>query len=310
MVSGLLGGMGGCAMIGQSMINVKSGGVTRISSVSASLFLLIVIMVGYPIINAIPVAGLVGVMFMVVIHTFEWFSLKLIATSLLPKKARDSLSLKAIKVRRTDCVVIVLVTVVTIFTDLAMAVLSGVVVSALVFAWDKGSDVHLKTFASENGKLLADHMDIIDPESGVILRRLYHIEGSLFFASTQRFIQLFDPKRDPEHVELHFQNSEICDFSGIEALNALAEKYHEMGKKLHLKNVVCPSTLRQVSKAQSLLHDEMTFNLEEGTVEEVNLLNPKLRMLGVGHSMNVQNPDSLLSSSLTPPAAIAPSEES
>ncbi len=310
-VSGILGGMGGCAMIGQSMINVKSGGVTRISSISAALFLLVVIMFAYPIINLIPIAGLVGVMFMVVIHTFEWFSLKLIFTSLLPKTARDSLSLKAIKVRRVDCVVIILVTVVTVFTDLAMAVLVGVIVSALSFAWEKGSSVSLKTFVSPDGKLLADHLDVTDPESGVVLRRVYHIEGSLFFASTQRFLNLFDPALDPEHVELHFHNSEICDFSGIEALNSLAEKYYEQGKRLHLKNIVCPNTLRVMGKAQGLLSEELRYNLEEGVAEDVDLLNPKptLRVLGVGHHLNVTEPETLMGLNAIPSAAIAPLDE-
>ena len=145
------------------------------------------------------------------------------------------------------------------------------VVSALVFAWDKGSDVRLKTFASvdvEGGAVVEDHVDVKDPKTGTTLRRVYHIEGPLFFASCQAFVGLFDPDHDPEHVELHFRDSEICDFSGIEALNALAEKYHSRGKKLHLKNVVCPATLRQVKKAEGLFSQELTFNFEEGASED------------------------------------------
>ncbi|UWQ21380.1 SulP family inorganic anion transporter [Jannaschia sp. W003] len=200
-VTGFFGGMGGCAMIGQSMINVKSGGRTRISGVSAALFLLLFIVAASPLIERIPLAALVGVMFMVVIGTFAWNSLKILA-----------------RVPRTDAVVIVLVTVVTVATDLAIAVIVGVIVSALAYAWQNATRISATT--SDAG--------------GV---RTYRVRGPLFFGSAAGFAEMFDPDADPDTVVVDFAESRVADQSALQAIEAVAAKYEERGKELQLRHL-------------------------------------------------------------------------
>nr|WP_211098028.1 SulP family inorganic anion transporter [Ahrensia sp. R2A130] len=201
-VTGFFGGMGGCAMIGQSMINVKSGGRTRLSGISASLFLLAFILVASPLIEQIPLAALVGVMFMVVIGTFAWNSLKLFG-----------------KIPLTDGLVIILVTVVTVLTDLAIAVVVGVIVSALAYAWNNATRIHAKTD--------------ITPEGA----KVYAIDGPLFFGSTEGFAELFSPKDDPSLVIVDFLDSRVVDQSALQAIEALATKYEAQGKTLQLRHL-------------------------------------------------------------------------
>ena len=164
-VTGFFGGMGGCAMIGQSMINVKSGGRTRVSGVSAALFLLAFILVAAPLIEQIPLAALVGVMFMVVIGTFAWNSIKILRV-----------------VPRIDAVVIVLVTIVTVATDLAIAVIVGVIVSALAYAWQNATRIRATTYETPEGA------------------RVYRVTGPLFFGSAAGFAEMFDPAADPSRA--------------------------------------------------------------------------------------------------------------
>lgn len=201
-VTGFFGGMGGCAMIGQSMINVNSGGHQRLSGISAALFLLMFIMLASDLIEIIPMAALVGVMFMVVFGTFEWSSLRIMG-----------------KIPKTDAFVLVLVSGVTVFTDLAFAVIVGVIVSALFFAWEHASHIHVKQYDDENGS------------------RIYELNGPLFFGSVKNFLDLFDPENDPDDVIIEFQNSRVADHSAIEAIDNLAEKYIRAGKKLHLRHL-------------------------------------------------------------------------
>ncbi len=203
-VTGFFGGMGGCAMIGQSMINVNSGGRTRLSGIAAALFLLAFILVGSSIIELIPLAALVGVMFMVVIGTFAWQSFKILRI-----------------VPRADSFVILLVTVVTVLEDLAIAVVVGVIVSALVYAWNAASRIHAKARPSVT-------------EAGA---RVYEIEGPLFFGSATGFTELFDPAKDPDHVILDFANSRVVDQSALQAIEAVAEKYTAAGKRLQLRHL-------------------------------------------------------------------------
>ncbi|MDE4190710.1 SulP family inorganic anion transporter [Phaeobacter gallaeciensis] len=203
-VTGFFGGMGGCAMIGQSMINVKSGGRTRIAGIAAALFLLTFIVVASPLIEQIPLAALVGVMFMVVIGTFAWNSLKIMT-----------------KVPLMDAFVIVLVTVVTVMTDLAIAVVVGVIVSALAYAWNNARRIHARTRESASDK-------------GA---KVYEIEGPLFFGSTDGFIELFDVAGDPERVIVDFANSRVVDQSALQAIEALAGKYEEEGKTIVLRHL-------------------------------------------------------------------------
>jgi sulfate permease, SulP family len=201
-INGLFGGMGGCAMIGQSMININSGGRGRLSGISAALFLLMFILVGSSFIEIIPVAALVGVMFIVVLGTFEWASFRLLG-----------------RIPLADTFVGILVAVVTVLTDLAIAVIVGVIVSALVFAWE-----HAKHMAAETQ---------ID-EYGI---KYYNLRGPLFFGSIQTFADLFDPKNDPQEIIVDFAQTRVYDHSGLEAIDALAERYMRAQKTLHIRHL-------------------------------------------------------------------------
>ncbi|MGZ9812308.1 SulP family inorganic anion transporter [Pseudoroseicyclus sp. H15] len=215
-VTGFFGGMGGCAMIGQSMINVNSGGRTRISGVFAAVCLLLFILFAAPLIELIPLAALVGVMFMVVIGTFAWRSFRILG-----------------KVPRTDAAVIVLVTVVTVFTDLATAVIVGVIVSALAYAWENAV------------RIRAEKVDY----EGV---RVYRIQGPLFFGSAQGFAELFTPETDPELVVVDFAGSRVADHSALEAIDSMAHRYEALGKKLELKHL-SPDCRRLLDRADQLM---------------------------------------------------------
>lgn len=201
-VNGLFGGMGGCAMIGQSMININSGGRGRLSGISAAIFLLIFILFASSLIEVIPVAALVGVMFIVVIGTFEWTTFKLFG-----------------KVPKADIFVSVLVAIVTVISDLAIAVVVGVIVSALVFAWEHAKQLQAKAYINDEGS------------------KVYELSGPLFFGSIHGFNQLFDPRNDPQDVVIDFYDSKVADHSGIEAIDSLAERYKRAGKQLHLKHL-------------------------------------------------------------------------
>lgn len=201
-VTGFFGGMGGCAMIGQSMINVKSGGRTRLSGISAALFLLSFILVASSLIEQIPLAALVGVMFMVVIGTFAWQSLTIMR-----------------RIPLTDAIVIVLVTVVTVLTDLATAVVVGVIVSALAFAWSNARHIHGIVRTAPDGT------------------KIYEIEGPLFFGSAEGFAEIFDPEGDPDNVVVDFLSSRVVDQSALQAIESLASKYEALGKTLQLRHL-------------------------------------------------------------------------
>ena len=201
-LTGFFGGMGGCAMIGQSMINVKSGGRTRVAGVVAALFLLLFILVASPLIEMIPLAALVGVMFMVVIGTFAWNSLRILR-----------------KVPLSDAFVIVLVTVVTVMEDLAVAVVVGVIVSALTYAWQNATRIHAKSYTTPEGA------------------RVYQVQGPLFFGSATGFIELFDIQGDPSSVVIDFADSRVADQSALQAIEAVAEKYEAAGKTIQLRHL-------------------------------------------------------------------------
>ena len=201
-LTGLFGGMGGCAMIGQSMINVNSGGRQRLSGVSAALFLLMFILFASPLIERIPMAALVGVMFVVVLATFEWSSLRIMG-----------------KIPATDAFVLITVSAVTVLTDLAVAVVVGVIISALVFAWEHAKHININTYDDEHGS------------------RVHELNGPLFFGSVKNFLELFNPEDEPDDVIIEFQNSRVADHSAIEAIDNLAERYIKAGKTLHLRHL-------------------------------------------------------------------------
>ena len=203
-VTGFFGGMGGCAMIGQSMINVRSGGRTRIAGIAAALFLLTFILYTSSYIEMIPIAALVGVMFMVVIGTFAWNSIKFLRV-----------------VPRSDALVTILVTVVTVLEDLAVAVIVGVIVSALVYAWKTASRIRATERPSKSDK-------------GA---KVYEIEGPLFFSSANSFLELFNPEKDPKVVIIDFAKSRVIDQSALKAIEDIAQKYDGFGKKIKLRHL-------------------------------------------------------------------------
>jgi len=215
--TGLFGGMGGCAMIGQSMINVNSGGRQRLSGISAALFLLCFILFASDLIEQIPMAALVGVMFVVVMGTFEWSSLRIMG-----------------KIPLTDAFVLILVSAVTVATDLAIAVIVGVIVSALAFAWEHAKHINVHGYNNEQGS------------------RVYELNGPLFFGSVKNFLELFDPENDPDDIIIEFQNSRVADHSAIEAIDNLAEKYIKAGKTLHLRHLT-PECRELLKKAGDLV---------------------------------------------------------
>lgn len=216
-VTGFFGGMGGCAMVGQSMINVNSNGRGRWAGIVAGLGLLGFILFTPSLIEKIPLAALIGVMFMVVIGTFAWSSFRIIP-----------------KIPRADAFVLILVSVVTVIEDLAVAVIAGIVVSALVFSWKKSASIWEKNFIDENG---AKH---------------YTLRGYLFFGSAKNFSDIFieNIKTDPQEIFIDFARAKVLDHSGIEALNSLTEKYQKAGKKLHLQHLSkdCSQLLNNAKK--------------------------------------------------------------
>jgi SulP family sulfate permease len=215
-VNGLFGGMGGCAMIGQSIINIQSGGRGRLSGIVASVALLGFILFGAGLIEQVPIAALVGVMFMVVIGTFAWNTFRIMN-----------------KVPLADVLVMLTVTGMTVAFDLAIAVLTGVVMSALVFAWENALRIRARKSIDEHGI------------------KHYEIYGPLFFGSTTLFNTKFDVAGDPDEVIIDFAESRIVDQSAIEAINKLAERYQAANKSLHLRHL-SPDCIRLIKRAEDI----------------------------------------------------------
>ena len=201
-VTGFFGGMGGCAMIGQSIINIKGGGRGRLSGIVAALALLAFILFASGLIEQVPIAALVGVMFMVVVGTFAWSSFRIMN-----------------KIPKTDLFVLILVSALTVFFDLAIAVIAGVIVSALVFSWENAKRIRARKRMREDGT------------------KVYEIWGPLFFGSISAFNDKFDVKNDPDHVEIDFVESRISDHSAMEAIFNLVNKYEDEGKSVKLKHL-------------------------------------------------------------------------
>lgn len=202
-VTGFFSGMGGCAMIGQSLINISSGARARLSGIVASVMLLVFIMFGANLIEQLPMAALTGLMIMVAIGTFEWASLRTFRR--MPK---------------SDIIVMLTVILVTVFLhNLALAVLVGVVISALVFAWENAKRIRARKYVDSAGV------------------KHYEIFGPLFFGSISAFNEKFDVLNDPDEVIIDFSESRVADMSGIEALNKITERYRKVGKKIHLRHL-------------------------------------------------------------------------
>ncbi len=225
--SGLFGGMAGCAMIGQSVINFTSGGLGRLSSFTAAVLLIILVVSFSGVIAAIPVAVLVGIMFMVSIGTFEFSSLKRI--KYMP---------------RSDAFVLVVVTIITVFEDLAVAVIAGIIISALVFAW-KHARIFANTFIDDEGK------------------KVYALNGPLFFASVTSFNEQFDLENDPDEVIIDFKEARVMDSSGAEAIDAITEKYKKAGKKLSIRHLSedCKNVLKVAGPFCTYEEDDPTYKI-------------------------------------------------
>lgn len=225
--SGLFGGMAGCAMIGQSVINFTSGGLGRLSSFTAAVLLIILVVSFSDVIAVIPIAVLVGIMFMVSIGTFEFSSLKRI--KYMP---------------RSDAFVLIVVTIITVVEDLAVAVIAGIVISALVFAWEHAK-ISARSFIDTQG------------------RKIYELEGPLFFASVTSFNEQFDPMNDPQSVIIDFKKARVMDSSGAEAIDGLTEKYKQEGKKLILRHLSqdCKRILKIAGPFCTYEEDDPTYKV-------------------------------------------------
>lgn len=222
-INGLFGGMGGCAMIGQSIINISSGARQRISGVTAALFLICFILFASSLIEMVPMASLIGVMVMVCIGTFEWTSIKHLR-----------------KIPLSDAFVIVLVSSLTVIFDLAIAVVCGVLFSAIVFAWESAKRIRVRKSQTEDGK------------------KLYEVWGPLFFASTTLFQDKFTPKEDPNEVIVDFKDSKVVDHSGIEALQKLHQRYLKNNKTVRFRHL-SPECRQLLAKAGAMID----VNIEE-----------------------------------------------
>lgn len=201
--NGFFGGMGGCAMVAQTLVNLEAGAKTKFAAIIGAFTILAVILIGGPVIEQIPMAALVGVMMMVAISTFQWASFRIIT-----------------KMPKTDIFVGISVAAITVaLNNLALAVLIGVVISALVFAWNKGKEIEIRSFLNTNN------------------HKVYEVSGPLFFGSTTRFTDKFDPKSDPDFIIINFENSNVVDMSAIEALKKLQDNYSRYNKKVLLRGL-------------------------------------------------------------------------
>lgn len=234
-INGFFGGMGGCAMIGQSMINIRAGGRGRLSGITAAVCLLGFIVFGAPLIEQIPLAALVGVMFMVVIATFEWSSFRVMR-----------------KIPRSDALIIILVSIVTVIVDLAIAVLLGVIVAALVFAWEKGKRMAVTTFIDASGT------------------KHYELDGALFFGSVTSFKSLFCIHEDPNDVIIDFKSARVYDHSGLEAIQNISHRYSQVNKRVHLLNV-SPECRDLLHKADNIVEVSIIDDLKNWHIAEDRL---------------------------------------
>lgn len=226
-VNGLFGGMGGCAMIGQSIININSGGRGRLSGIVAALTLLVFILWGAGVIEQVPIAALVGVMFMVVIGTFAWSSFRILR-----------------KIPKSDAFVLILVSGMTVAFDLAIAVICGVIVSALVFSWENAKRIRARKSIREDGT------------------KVYEIWGPLFFGSVIAFNNKFDLSTDPDNIEIDFVESKVTDHSGIEAVKNLVERFEKAGKTVTLKHL-SPQCVELLTKANPHLNEIIVRDIDD-----------------------------------------------
>ncbi len=249
LLSGILGGMGGCTTIGQSMMNLHSGGFTRLSSSVAAIFMLCIILVAYPLINLIPVAGLAGVMFVVVYFTMEWESFRVTFGSLLPLKYRKKYGMET-KVKRSDVFVMISVVTVTLIFDLAIGVVAGILISCIIFAWDTGTRVTFNRAVSEDGHSV-----------------IYSIGGPIFFGSIKPLMDLFpNPTEEPKDVTVLLENADILDWSGMMAIKRIHEKMENNGATVKFQKLNVNSR-KLMYKSKHLWENVNVFEEEKVDVE-------------------------------------------
>jgi SulP family sulfate permease len=225
LVSGFFGATGGCALLGESIINVTNNALKRLSGITTAIMLMAIILFASHWIEQVPIAALVGVMFVIVEKTFEWSSLRFFG-----------------KLPAADVAIGILVAVMTVFVNITLAVVTGVILSALVFAWEHAKHMTIKTYDDDHGQ------------------RVYEVEGTLFFASSHQFAELFSPRNDPENVIIDFKRARIVDHSAIEAINSLIERYQRRGKKLQLRHL-CKDCMELLNNAA----DICVFDLDDPT---------------------------------------------
>lgn len=253
-LSAMFGGMGGCTTIGQSMMNIHSGGYTRLSSTVAAICMLLIILVAYPLINRIPVAGLAGVMFVVTYFTIEWESAAIILGALLPQKLRKRYG-KETKVKRADVMVMLIVVIVTLLLDLAIAVGCGIVISCIVFAWDAGTRLTFSRAVSDDGNNV-----------------IYSVGGPIFFGSIKPFLDLFpNPQNEPKNVTILFDKAEIHDWSGMMALKRLHDRFKHHGATVQFRKLNVASH-RLMHKSKSLWEGMDVFSEEDIEVTDDPLI--------------------------------------
>jgi len=244
----------------------------------AGLSLLVIILAAYPLINLIPTSSLAGVMFMVVIETFEWPSLNLMFMASLPQSLREKISEKKMKVRRADAFVILLVTVVTLVSNLAIAVFFGIILSCILFVWEQ-KDIEVEIYIQKG---LNGAPDV----------KIYNLISPLLFSSAPAFQELFNPEKDPDNVEIHFHQGAVSDYTALHTLSTIDERYERAGK--HAKFVITNvKSVRMVQKATGLLKRfEVEEKLEEMSVNEVDpLLNVQKRGLNSPKTQPLKNPE-------------------
>ncbi|CAN0010476.1 unnamed protein product, partial [Phaeothamnion confervicola] len=246
-IAAVLGGQGGNSEIGLTMINLKSGGRTRLPALTSGLLLLLVVLVAYRAVNLIPTSAIVGVMVAISVQTFDWSSVPLVWASFVPRRWRGGcVSRRARAISRADAAIIVVVTVVTPLTNLAVAVAAGVGLAVLAYSWKSGDRV----------SVLAGLRAGVPGKGEPPVVRVYEVSGPVFFASIERFLEQFDHHNDPPLTEVHFNQADLCDYSAVQAINTLGERYGLTGKRLRLHRVR-QASMRIMRDANDLLREEV-----------------------------------------------------
>lgn len=272
-MAGIIGSKGGGATIGLTIINIRSGsnGRYRISGVVGAICIFLITAVASDVISLVPTASLVGVMVIVVVHTFNWGSIAIVLSAILPQCLRHSslISLRR-KINRIDALVIVVVTVWTLLYDLASAVLIGVVISTTVFAWQSSTKLSVED-------------DVFYDTTRATKRKVYMLNGPLFFGTAEPLMHFFHPRADPDEVEIHLQRSFVFDYSAVEALNELGAKYKALGKKLHVKNM-CVGSTKLVRKMDDLI-EHFEYHVNEVVDDEDEPLQEPMGLNVTGHGL-------------------------